>query len=106
MTVCGGRYRPDSVAVYIATNQSKELAQKKLKEQSDEDFLSSILSGADRKGAEEDYELANRSQWVKIPRDSSIGDVLRIQDHVVGGFPVLHVVEENRCLAVCVLGSG
>ena len=46
--------------------QSKELQQKKLKEQSDEDFLSSILSGSDRRGAEEDYELANKSKWVKV----------------------------------------
>ena len=39
------RYRADSVTIYIATNQSKELQKKVKKDQSDEDFLSSLLSG-------------------------------------------------------------
>ena len=56
---------------------------------------------SDRKGAEKDYDLANRSQWVKVPPDSTIDDILRIQDHIVGEFPFLHVVEENRCLSEC-----
>jgi len=81
-----GRYRPDKVAVYIATNQSKEFQKKAKKEQSDEDFLSSLLSGSDRKGAEHDYELASKSQWKKVSRDSSLAELLLIEDHIVGGF--------------------
>ena len=60
------RYRADNLAVYIATNQSKELRRQAKKEQSDEDFLSSILAGSERKGVEEEYQLAAKSRFVKV----------------------------------------
>eukprot|EP00802_Teleaulax_amphioxeia_P014505 Tamp_14572.p1 GENE.Tamp_14572~~Tamp_14572.p1 ORF type:complete len:460 (-),score=116.12 Tamp_14572:238-1530(-) len=100
------RYRPDTVAVYIATNQSKELKQKAKKEQSDEDFLSSLLSGSDRKGAEEEYDLASKTKFVKVPLGASIAEVVKIEDHIVGGFPVLHVVEANSAFERHLLDKG
>ena len=44
-------------------------------------------AGSDRKGAEREYELAGRSKWVKVSRDSTLADLVKIEDHIVGGFP-------------------
>jgi len=82
------------------------LQKKVKKDQSDEDFLSSLLSGSDRKGAESEYELASRSQWKKVSPDSTLADILTMEDHIVGGFPVLHIVASNSVFERHLLEKG
>jgi hypothetical protein len=50
-------------------------------------YLTKKTAGSDRKGAEREYELAGRSKWVKVSRDSTLADLVKIEDHIVGGFP-------------------
>jgi len=99
------RYRHDTVSVYIATHQSKELKSGK-KAKSDEDFISSLLGGSERKGMEEEYDRADKSTFVKLDLNSSLAEVLLIEGHVVGGFPVLFIVEADSVYERHMLAKG
>ena len=57
-------------------------------------------------GMEKEYELADKSKWVKVSRDASIAEICAMEDHIVGGFPVLHVVEENSVFERHLLHKG
>lgn len=46
------------------------------------------------------YTVIQQSKWVKVAHTSSIAELLKIEDHVVGGFPVLHVVEDNSVIII------
>ncbi len=50
--------------------------------------------------------MANKSKWVKVPKDATIAELLKIEDHIVGGFPVLHVVEANSVFERHLLDKG
>jgi hypothetical protein len=54
----------------------------------------------------QEYDLANKSKWVKVPKDATIAELLTIEDHIVGGFPVLHVVEANSVFERHLLDKG
>eukprot|EP00286_Rhodomonas_abbreviata_P009667 CAMPEP_0181336852 /NCGR_PEP_ID=MMETSP1101-20121128/27667_1 /TAXON_ID=46948 /ORGANISM="Rhodomonas abbreviata, Strain Caron Lab Isolate" /LENGTH=428 /DNA_ID=CAMNT_0023447229 /DNA_START=9 /DNA_END=1296 /DNA_ORIENTATION=- len=86
------RYKVESVRVYYATHQCKELATGKKKVKSDEDFIGSLLAGSDRKDAADDYARASKSQYVVARNTKALCEVLVEEGHVVPGFPVLHVV--------------
>jgi len=91
-----GRYVQGNLSVYYASEQSKPLeAQGKKKIDSDEDFINSLLSGSDRKGVEDDYARAAKSEWKKVDVTKPLVEILQEEGHVVGGFPVFQIVEKD-----------
>ncbi len=36
-------------------------------------------------------QTRNKSKWVEVPKDATIAELLKVEDHIAGGFPVLHL---------------
>jgi len=100
------KYTAASVRVYFASHQCKVLSKGKKKVQSDEDFIGSLLSGSERKGAEDDYARADKSAYVEVDLSKTLGECLLQDGHVVPGFPVLHVVVRDSVFERHFLAKG